>query len=166
MDASAKLVWAKLGLAFPSVLTGNSGGSVYALEFVPPNLVDAETFLIYWVEYKSDGDGVPTWLGWELPLMFTAIMSGCSFGLGSATMAGVRAAHVNSMSKSQTGRPDEAQLADQHTKLVDLDLTQTEITPANYVPGVFDVNVQTTPFGTGRNWLADGCRIRRRRNAS
>lgn len=153
-DPAKKLVWVRLGSAFPSVLTAGEG-TVYALEFVPSNNTTADSFLIYWVEYEADGNGVATWLGDDTQMMFTAIMSGCSFGLGSATQAGVRAAHVNSMSASATGVPDAGQLKSQHKKLKKLGLTTKEITPDIYMPGDFDTGIKTTPFGY-RPQLAGG----------
>jgi hypothetical protein len=87
--------------------------------------------------------------------MFTAVMSGCSLGLGSSTYAGVRAAHVNSASASLTGNPDAAQKQDQYQKLVALNLTAKVITHDEYLkgptgvydPSSFDPYVKTTPFG-------------------
>jgi hypothetical protein len=146
VDAAAKTVWAKVASGFPSVLDGGEG-KVFFLEHVPVNKVTPDCFLIYWVEYEADGKGVATWLGHDATLMFTAIMSGCSFGLGSQTPDGVRAAHVNSMSKSESGVPDDAQLRSQHKKLEKLGLTAREITPDIYLPGPFDAAVKTTPFG-------------------
>jgi hypothetical protein len=149
-DPANKLVWARLESAAPSILTNpKHGGQVYYIDFLDPAVAanDPEAFLTYWVEYEANGAGTATWLGDGSPLMFTALMSGCSFGLGSATLAGVRAAHVNSMAVSQTGLPDAAQKQDQHQKLVTLNVTAKVVTMDEYMPGAFDTAVKTTPFG-------------------
>jgi hypothetical protein len=149
-DAANKLVWARLQSAAPSVLINpKAGGQVWYIDFMDAGAAahDPEAFLIYWVEYEANGAGTATWLGNDSPMMFTALMSGCSFGLGSATLAGVRAAHVNSMAVSATGLPDTAQKQDQHQKLVTLNVTARVVTMDEYMPGAFDTAVKTTPFG-------------------
>src|ERR1700722_6871790 len=87
-----KTVWAHLIPSFPAVLTNGNGGAVYRIEFLTVSQAadDDEAFLIYWVEYEANGQGTATWLGNDAQLMFTATMSGCSFGLGSYTKGGVR----------------------------------------------------------------------------
>jgi hypothetical protein len=149
-DSNKKLVWAKLSEADPPSRLAGSAGGIFVLNFVTAEEKNDDAFLIYWVEYMADGDGVATWLGRDSPLMFTALMTGCTFGLGSATAHGVMAAHVNSMSKSKTGMPDKDQIKDQHKKLKKLNLKKWEISPKIYLGSIgkkFDTQLKTTPFG-------------------
>jgi len=155
-DEGKKLVWVKLVAAYPGVLTNKDPGpgddpfgAVYYISFLTPEEAaeNEDAFKIYWVEYKGNSPGTKTWLGNESPLMFTALMTGCSFGLGSKTPAGVMAAHVNSANESKTGNPDVHQNQDQYRKLETLGLTDKVVEMSDYLPGEFDMQVKTTPFG-------------------
>jgi hypothetical protein len=148
-DRGKKLVWAQLELSDGSTVTNEPNGRVYFLKLVSADvgMADPEAFRIYWVEYEANGPGTGTWLGDDEHLMFTALMSGCSFGLGSYTNAGVMAAHVNSMKVSPTGNPGVEQTQDQFLKLQALGATTKVIEPDHYMPGAFDPTVRTTPFG-------------------
>jgi hypothetical protein len=150
VDSNKKLVWASLCASKGTIDNNNTGGRVYFLAFLDPDEAadDDDAFLIYWVQYKEDGPGTATWLGHDAQLMFTATMTGCTFGLGSQTPDGVIAAHVNSAEMSKTKLPDESQKQDQHDKLVKLgNLTAKEIAIDQYMPGDFDMQTKTTPFG-------------------
>jgi hypothetical protein len=149
VNREKKLVWARLEKIEPEwapLTPGN--GAVYRMDFLT-NIQAYDTpdaFLTYWVEYEGDGPGTTTWLGKDAPFMFTALMTGCTLGLGSQTLNGVMAAHVNSKSASKDGNPDEFQKEDQHRKLENLGLTTKEITIDQYLPGQFDPYMKTTPF--------------------
>ena len=157
VDKNKKIVWISLDPLPGYTIQNKPDGQVYLLEFLDPTdgPNDPNGFLAYWVEYHPDGDGVPTWLGKEVPYMFTAIMNGCSFGLGSQTYDGVLAAHVNSKSASLTGAPDAPQIKSQKKKLKALNLATKIIDPATYL-GPFDRLVMTTPFGVRAQLQGDG----------
>jgi hypothetical protein len=172
------VVWARLENqsgqnAIPRVALVGAAGNVYKLEFLTQaeagNRNDA--FETYWVPYRENCPGTLTILGNDARFMFTARMSGCSFGLGSYTAGGVvGAAHVNAMTVGiATAGSDlvkmEAQKKAQRTYLASHGTTNAAnalvrrvISYDNYMldtQGNLDIGMSSTTFGVhqiGGDW--------------
>jgi hypothetical protein len=177
------VVWAYLRnlcapTSVPRCTLEGGGGNVYKLEFLTEALgqQNNDAFKTYWVPYKSDDVGTLTVLGNDANFMFSARMTGCSFGIGSHAGDGVVAcAHVNSMSSGTAiNKESQENQLEQQKKVQRAFLYSHRKTGPNtfdesrnltkriisfdmymYDNGNFDTSLSMTPFGvhaTGGPW--------------
>lgn len=138
-------------------IAGMPNGKVYWLDFAKATDQSDDVIEIYWAPYFDDQVAPPTMLGNKSNFMFTAVMSGCSFGVGSAAGKGiVGVSHANakrSGSKGNSGLEGEAAMKQQKNiqqhMLYSEDMSQHIISYEAYMKlnGSLDLQVQTTTFG-------------------
>jgi len=145
----------------PIEAMGNIGGKpmgkVYWFEFVNAADTSDDLLEIYWAPYYGNDVAPPTILGNGSHFMFTAVMSGCSFGVGSSPGNGVvGVSHANAMNsgdKSNTGLEGDAAMSQQKNvqqhMLYSEDVSQRIISYDAYmkVDGALDLGMQSTTFG-------------------
>jgi hypothetical protein len=89
----------------PVTSLGGGGGAVYRLKDAKPTAADH--LIAYWCPYH-DNRQLGVMLEGDAPYMFTAVMDGCSFGIGSANPDGSRAVfHANMKKAAGTMKPEK-----------------------------------------------------------
>jgi hypothetical protein len=123
---------------------GPPGGAVYKLEFLTPLQAGTrdDAFETYWVPYAQDTPGLLTMLGNDAEFMFTAKMTGCSFGIGSHAGNGVvGVAHSNAMASGSAVQGDDQRKRDTARRV-----QQGMLRAHRHDPGGIDLSVRIISY--------------------